>query len=306
LGKRDLALRIAASYLCLDRRADGNACGACEACRWLAAGTHPDFSLVEPPVEESADDKPQATAARSSSKTISIEQVRQVGELLALTAHRDPGRTVIIHPAEAMTASAANALLKSLEEPPAKTLFILVSHRPALLAATIRSRCQSIVVRPADQAAAERWLREQGVADAAQRLALCGGAPLEAAAIDSDPSWRRRRDFIERLCEPGSDGVSLAGQFRDISPHVILAWLQTWTLDLALMRFRARVRYHADLSELAARLARDLEVGSVLKLNRRLLALQRHIHHPLNPRLLLEQMLIDCRVVLDSAQGRAR
>jgi len=298
LGKRALAIRLAESYLCGSRGGQGQACGSCESCRWLAAGTHPDFALVEPLQDEENSETTAAQVSGARARPISVDQVRQLGGLLALTGYRDAGRALVIHPAENMNAAAANALLKNLEEPPARTLFLLVTHRPALLPPTIRSRCQSVQVKLDDWDAAEAWLRMQGIENAAEQLALCGGAPLEAAAIVSDPAWGRRRDFLSGLCAEETDGVALAARFRDLAPSIIVTWLQKWTFDLLLLHFCGRARYHPDLGAIAENVAQTVDPASLARLHRRLLVMQKHIRHPLNPRLLIEQMLIDCRQVL--------
>lgn len=303
LGKRALAIRLAESYLCGSRGDQGQACGSCESCRWLAAGTHPDFALVEPLQDEENSDNTLAQGASARTRPISVDQVRQLGGLLALTGYREAGRVLVIHPAENMNAAAANALLKSLEEPPARTLFLLVTHRPALLPPTVRSRCQAVLVKLEDRDSAEAWLRRQGIEDAAEQLALCGGAPLEAVAVVSDPAWGRRRDFLSALCAEETDGVALAARFRELAPGIILSWLQKWTFDLLALRFCARARYHQDLNTIAANLASTVDPASLARLHRRLLAMQKHVHHPLNPRLLIEQMLIDCRQVLVRSKG---
>ncbi len=303
LGKRAFAIRLAESYLCGSRGREGEPCGSCASCRWLAAGTHPDFALMEPLHDEGNTETSATQAASVRTRPISVDQVRQLGGLLALTGHRDAGRVVVIHPAESMNAAAANALLKNLEEPPARTLFLLVTHRPALLPPTIRSRCQSVLIKLDDWGLAETWLRMQGFENSAEQLALCGGAPLEAAAIMSDPAWERRQEFLRGLCEEGTDGVALAEKFRELAPGIILSWLQKWTFDLLLIHFCGHARYHQDMSAVAGNFARSADPASVARLHRRLLAMQQHIHHPLNPRLLTEQMLIDCRQVLVGAKG---
>jgi DNA polymerase-3 subunit delta' len=259
--------------------------------------------LVEPLQDAENSDTTLAQGASARTRPISVDQIRQLGELLALTGYREAGRVLVIHPAENMNAAAANALLKNLEEPPARTLFLLVTHRPALLPPTIRSRCQAVLIKLEDGDSAEAWLRMQGVENAAQELALCGGAPLEAAAVVSDPAWGRRRDLLSGLCAEGSDGVALAARFRELAPGIILSWLQKWTFDLLLLHFCGRARYHRDLEAIAAKFASTVDPASVVRLHRRLLAMQKHIHHPLNPRLLIEQMLIDCRQVLLGSKG---
>ena len=305
VGKREFALRLANSCLCEDRGRDASPCGVCESCRWFLAGTHPDFALLEPIRDEPEGEGAGKSGVTAREHPINVDQIRRLGESLALSSHRQSGKVVIIYPAETMNPAAANALLKNLEEPPSRTLFILVAHRPALLAPTVLSRCQQLHIKVSDRDAAERWLKQQGIDDAALHLALCGGAPLEALASATDELQSRRPQLLRSLCESEADGVALADRFRDLPPAAILAWLQKWTFDLLHMRFFGRARYHLDLSEVTRSCAVKVDVHALSRLHRSLLAQQRHVHHPLNPRLLIEQLLIECCRVLAGAKGRA-
>ncbi len=102
--------------------------------RLLAAGSHPDFRLLERLERQ----------AGGLARNISVDQVRSLGDLLAVTPSMSPWRAIVIDSADDLEASAANALLKMLEEPPANTLFFLVSHAPGRLLPTIRSRCRRL------------------------------------------------------------------------------------------------------------------------------------------------------------------
>ena len=298
-GKRDLALALAASYLCDTPETDGHACGECESCHWLAAGTHPDFALVEPQEDEDEDAEAKAAARTPREGEITVDQVRALRELLEISAHREAGKAIVIHPAEALNVPASNALLKSLEEPPPRTVFLLVAHRPALLLPTVRSRCQLVPVRIEDPAAAQAWLGAHvSAGDPELLLSLAGGAPLAAAEIGSDAAWSRRAGFLRALSEPDADPVRLADTYRDLAPGLVLSWLQTWTFDLVALRLCGRVRYHRDLEPIAAGIAQSLDPIAATRLHRRLLAMQRYVNHPLNPRLFVEHMLIGYRRAL--------
>lgn len=302
IGKRDFALRLAAGRLCESPGEGASPCGRCESCRWFVAGTHPDFALVEPLIDDDEAEGAGKQPAGARERPINIDQIRRLGELLALTSHRQAGKVVMIHPAESMNLSAANALLKNLEEPPSPTLFLLIAHRPALLPPTVRSRCQHVQIRVVDWAATEHWLGAQGIDEADLQLALSGGAPLEALAAATNALSARRAEFLSSVASE-TDGVTLAERFRDLPPAVTLGWLQKWTFDLLCMRFTGRTRYHLDLEETTRSLSTRIDARAVGRLHRRLIGHQRHIHHPLNPRLLTEQILIDCRQVLASTEA---
>jgi DNA polymerase-3 subunit delta' len=153
-----------------------------------------------------------AAGKKRASQQITIDQVRALDEFLHVGTHRHGARVVLLNPAEAMNRATANAILKALEEPIPGTLFILVSSEPHRLLPTIRSRCQTIPMRPPPAASAIAWLRHAGVRDGEQWLALAGGSPLlalelsakgERALLDSllgqvsrmakasTPCWRR-------------------------------------------------------------------------------------------------------------------
>src|SRR5215218_365069 len=122
---------------------------------------------------------------------------------MSLSTHRAGHRVLLIHPAEAMAPAAANALLKTLEEPPPASLIVLVSDRPARLLPTIRSRCRLVTLRepPTEQALA--WLREQGVPGPEAALAAAGGAPLLARDLSAPEEVEFRRRLLAELMKPG-------------------------------------------------------------------------------------------------------
>jgi len=185
VGKLALAERFAQRLLCEKPVPGGQACDACDACRWFLRGNHPDIRYLEPETlarnlpeaEEGEEEKPRD---RKPSNQIRIEQTRALGDFVHLGSHRGGRRVVIVHPAEDMNTATANSLLKMLEEPPAGAVFLLVSHRPARLLPTIRSRCVPVPVPVPDAKAAAAWLTAQGLRNAGQWLAFAGGAPLRA------------------------------------------------------------------------------------------------------------------------------
>ncbi len=171
LGKRAFAEAFVALALC-EQRGDV-ACGRCRACQLLAAGSHPDRVRVG--LEERDDGK-----LRSE---IVVEQIRRLSERLAMTPQFGGLQLVLIDPAEAMNAAAANALLKTLEEPTRGTVIVLVSDAPGRLVATIRSRCQRIEFKPPSREQVLAWLAAQGVAEGAASLDAASGNPGRALAL---------------------------------------------------------------------------------------------------------------------------
>lgn len=217
VGKLALAERIAQLLLCEHSELARRPCGACDACRWYLAGNHPDFRRLEPealmrdaPESEDAEEGP-AKRTKQPSLVIKVEQVRALADFLYIGSHRGKRRVALVHPAEDMNPNAANALLKGLEEPPPGAVFLLVSHRPARLLPTVRSRCVAIPVPIPVAEVARKWLAEQGAKDAERWLAYAGGAPLRAMEYASDAAAHDRairspgivedREALERLAE---------------------------------------------------------------------------------------------------------
>lgn len=181
LGKRALADALAAAALCENRRADGFACTECRACLLLAAGTHPDRMHLS---FEMRDD------GKTPRSEIVIEQIRTLSAQLSLSSQFGGMQVVTIDPADRLNPSAANALLKTLEEPSGSTVIILVSDQPSRLPATIRSRCQRIQINSPSHTQALDWIRERGIPDSDAELALVAmldnpGRALEALGDDS-------------------------------------------------------------------------------------------------------------------------
>ncbi len=163
MGKVQVADLLARRLLCATPGADGLACGRCRGCHLFTAGTHPDLKLVTLELNEKTD------KLRSD---ILIDQVRELGAWFALTPQLGGAQVALIHPADTMTTSASNALLKTLEEPSRDRYLLLVTDRPSRLPATIRSRCQRLEFRAPSRAEAAAWLRSQGHGDAAVGPAL--------------------------------------------------------------------------------------------------------------------------------------
>jgi len=305
IGKLDFVRKLAQSLACDSPTANGTACGECQSCRWFAAGSHPDYRELRPEAVRSVEADDGADAAndeladeaigrrrRKPSEEIKIEEVRALRDFIHLSAHRSGGKTIVICPAEALNPNAANALLKNLEEPPAGTRFILISHRPYRLPATIISRCQQIALAPPTAAIAEQWLREQGAAEPALSLAQTGNAPLAALQLAADEYWAQRKMVLGALSKRHFNALELAEAVRDYPLPRLLGWLQRWSYDLLLAKSTGRVRYNPDYEAALAQTAAALDALKLARYHRLLVGWQRIVHHPLNPRLFAEQLLL--------------
>lgn len=188
LGKRAFVQRFVNGLMC-EQPLDGDACGHCRRCLLRAAGSHPDlvkltFGLRKDGVQRSE---------------IVVDQVRELSVRLAMSSQFGGWQVALIDPADAMNPAAGNALLKTLEEPAAQTMLVLIADAPWRLPQTIRSRCQRIEFQLPDTATAMAWLRDQGVADAAAALAAAGGNPGLAAAWATEGALERRREVRKDL-----------------------------------------------------------------------------------------------------------
>ena len=196
LGKHALALHLAQGLLCETPQADGLACGACPGCRLVVAGEHPDLMRVELTEVDEEDGELKAI------DTIPVKRIRALIDFALLTSHRQRAKVAVIAPAERMHVAAANALLKTLEEPPPGTFLILVSDRIGGLPATIVSRCRRMRVPLPAPENARAWLAAQGVAAPKLALAQAGGAPLAALALAGAEWQTERRAWLGALAEP--------------------------------------------------------------------------------------------------------
>jgi DNA polymerase-3 subunit delta' len=291
-GKLALAERFAQALLCEADRSQSAPCGSCAACRWFLAGSHPDVRYVEPEAiarqaASAEDDEAPAVKPVKPSREIKIDQIRALADFINLGSHRGGARIAILHPAEDMNAAAANALLKSLEEPPPGTVFLLVSHRPWRLPPTVRSRCIAVAVPLPEPEAACAWLAAQGVANADRWLAFAGGSPRRALELATGEHCEALEAVIR-----APEAADLHSAFRVESREtleLLADALQKYALDRAFHALAGRRKYFPAAgggAERAPAGARDW-----LSFARRVGELRLLVRHPLNPRLVAAEML---------------
>ena len=306
IGKQAFGMALAQALLCESPAADGAACDHCSACNWFTAGAHPDFRLLAPATETDPDLEPEeGTKKAKPSPWISVDQVREVHDFIHVSSHRGGRKVVLVCPAEALNANAANALLKNLEEPPPLTHFLLISHRPHRLPRTIVSRCRQLSLQQPDRATALAWLGERGVADAEVALAQASGAPLLALAACEGDELAGRRDFLARIAPVDFDPLAVAENFRELPLERFINWLQKWTYDIAARRMLGSVRFNPDFARELAVIAARVEPLAALRLHRKLVRDQRNIHHPLNGRLYIESVLLAYAAIVDPQRKAA-
>jgi DNA polymerase-3 subunit delta' len=304
LGKTQLALSLAKRLLCEVAQGAEMGCGACPSCGWFEQGNHPDFRLLQPDalgVAEAGEGPGGRDSAEASSKQIRIDQVRDLQSFLRIGTHRGGLRVALIRPAEAMNPATANALLKSLEEPPPGTLLMLVSSDPERLLPTVRSRCQVVSIHLPERRVATEWLSSQGIADPDAALSFAAGAPL--AAIEQAPQGAQRATLVELLGTPGLDPVRGAERLLDAAPSDVVNWLQQWIYDLVRVRFGGAPRYHPGAAELLSRTAAKADPIRLTRLARRIAEARALALHPLNPRLFFEDLLMQYRKLSGGVDG---
>lgn len=299
LGQYTLGLAMAQAWLC-DRPTPQGACGACDSCHALDVRVHTDLAVLMPetvmlelgwPLSEKAqaeiDDK-----KRKPSKEIRVEAMRDTIEFAQRTSGRGRGKAVLIYPAERMNAVTANALLKTLEEPPGDVRFVLASESAHQLLPTIRSRCQAHTLTwPAD-AEALQWLQGQGVAPeaAAALLRAAGGRPDDALRLQAAG---RHPKAWSALPKSVAQGELMA--FADWSPPEAVDALQKLCHDMLAVRTGAQPRFF---------LPADLPAGGTIPAlaawSKELAQTARTQEHPYNTGLLIESLVSRARSALNS------
>ncbi|HVP70677.1 MAG TPA: DNA polymerase III subunit delta' [Gemmatimonadaceae bacterium] len=298
IGKHALALGFAQALLCETPQADGLACGHCPSCRYAVAGQHPDLMRVELLA-------PDADGIIAEVDTITIDRIRTLTEFAQLTSHRQRAKVALIEPADRMNVPAANALLKTLEEPPPDTYLILVTEQPARVPPTILSRCRKLAAPLPSAEEARAWLVDQGVASPELVLAQMGGAPLSALACADPAVQSERRAWLAALARPGQLSVAglaariEAGGRDERKARLVRAvdWLIAWASDLARVRAGDSARQNPDAVDALARLASQVAPVALFRYHRQLLGERALLAHPLQPRLVAEALLIDYKAL---------
>lgn len=287
LGKRLFADRLSQALLCQQPAAEGAPCGRCSECRLVAVGNHPDLQRILPDTD-------------SASGEIKVHAIRELIALENLTSQRGHGKIIQIVPAEALNRSAANSLLKTLEEPTDHSLLLLIADDATRLPATIRSRCQHLACLPPPESLALPWLKAMLHAPPAPPellLRLAQGAPLKALTMaQADALALRQQGFQQFLgiVEGREDPLSVAAAWQSQNTALFMALALGWLCDIARLMGDPQARYLGNpdfqdaLSVLAVRLPRDRLHAFLQRLLRaRALPLA-----TVNRQLLLESLLI--------------
>ncbi|WP_229521231.1 DNA polymerase III subunit delta' [Massilia sp. IC2-477] len=303
VGKADFMETFAQALLCENVRPDGHACNACASCGWFLQNNHPDYRRVRPEaleddpageVEEGGETATKAKSTKAPSKEIKIEQVRALGDFMNISTHRQGLRVVVLYPAEALNMPASNALLKTLEEPPPGTVFLLASNSLDRLLPTILSRCRKFALPMPAHDEALAWLKAQGVQDADSWLREQGGAPL-AALAEAEAGSREEMDvLLHFLANPSVEGsLRAAEKLAKAQLSALVAWQQRWLYDVLSVKLSGRIRYYPRYQKELAGLAGRVATGN---LNRAIKAANERravADHPLSAKLFVEDMLLE-------------
>jgi DNA polymerase-3 subunit delta' len=286
-GKSAFAIHAAQALLCQNVSNAGDVCGSCHHCSLVITHAHPNIYYVSPEKDGHA---------------IKVDQIRELSEFVQQSSLKGAHRFVIINPAHSMNMNAANALLKTLEEPASGAVIILISDQISHLPATIRSRCQRILFQRPDQQIALKWLRSQQTTDQMQPeklLRLAHGAPLAALSLIQDDIMPLRDDIFQsllKLAEKRIDPLTLAAKWQKLDPVKWMDMISAWAADLVRLQFGAKTTQLAnqDYEGMLNSCAKRMPVKCNLRLLEDVLGAQRQMQAGINfnKQLLLESVLI--------------
>lgn len=211
LGKREFVRRFVQGLLCQHSQG-GEACRACRSCLLFDAGTHPDYVSLSYGLRKDGVQR----------QDIVVDQVRDLSARLATASQFGGWQIASIDPADGMNAAAANALLKTLEEPASQTMLILVANAPWRMPATIRSRCQRIDFQLPAREEALAWLQQLGIRDASSALEAAGGNPGLARAWAEEGALAQRQEVRKDLAALASgrgDAMEIGRRWLDDAPE---------------------------------------------------------------------------------------
>lgn len=283
LGKHSLAKQFAHSLLCSKPQDGGSCCGRCNSCLLVKADTHPDLIHIQPDEEK---------------KTISINQIRNVLADTYLKPQFETHRVIIISPADVMTASAANAFLKCLEEPGERTVFILISDKPNKLPATIVSRCQRLSITFPETQVLYEWLKGQGIGHNQETLLnLVKGSILKTQQLSDDGLLKQRTDcFNDWLTLANHTGhpAVISEKWQKLPETELINWLISWVTDLikCACGINRELLSNQDLIKSLQSVSQQLELKGLYGLYDRLLSSRQQLGTQINFQIMIEEILV--------------
>jgi len=341
IGKFEFGVHLAKALLCESSGPiESKPCNHCEACHWFDTANHPDFIALVPETHRTllphadyeSDDLPKKGKSiredsdgeppdKKEKKNISIEETRQAIESLSIGSHRGGNRVILIYPLEMLRSDSANTLLKSLEEPPANTIFILLSDRLDRILPTIRSRCRLLGAPRPDRAMGLEWLNSKvsNLSDAKFNFADIetiydeqGGAPY---SVLNSLLARHNKDEKDELTialqasrfllQSMSQGYRInwletAEKIHKAQYSILLATMQRWVSDLQSMTQGGSPRYYPKHLSTIQALAQRVNNSRLLLFWKSLILSRRHENHPLATRVQLEALLSQYQQVFEA------
>ena len=299
VGKLTLAKDLAQAVNC--EAGPGEPCGDCNQCQRIRHGAHTDVRIVDVALSRQVE-------GRETVNAITIDTIRELEHSLNLNPFESSRSVVIIDNAPAMTTEAANALLKTLEEPPPGVLLILTAQDETDLLPTIRSRCQTLTLLPMHHDRMVEHLTQErsatpGQADALYRLSKgCLGWALTALA---DPTvLEQRRADIARIVEVTSAGLAekfayagevatIFGSDRSTAQALLILWLRWWRDLLILKTGSPDWLQNTDEEQALRQQAQDLQTSDIAGFIRRITDTMSAMEANANPRLALETLMVN-------------
>jgi len=340
IGKFEFALKLAKALLCESpNKVQSKPCNHCEACHWFDTANHPDFTALVPEThrsllphadyesEESSkkgkgsrDESDGEPAEKKEKKNISIEETRNAIEALSIGSHRGGNRVILIYPLETLRNDSANTLLKSLEEPPPQTIFILLADRLDRVLPTIRSRCRLLSAGRPDRAEGVDWLRSQianisgatfNDADIESLYDEQGGAPY--AVLDSliarhnkdekdelSIAIQSSRFLLQSMSQGGRiQWLETSEKIHKAQFSFLLATMQRWSSDLQSVAQGGMPRYYPKHNSTLQALSQQVRIPKLLQFWKSLAQYRRHENHPLATRVQLEALLSQYQQVFE-------
>jgi DNA polymerase-3 subunit delta' len=333
IGKFEFAITLAKALICESTQGkQSKPCNRCDACHWFDSGNHPDFIALVPETHRkflphgdfendvdvskkskvSQADSDGEPAEKKEKKIISIEETRSAIEGLSIGSHRGGNRVILVYPLEMLRSDSANTLLKSLEETPSNTIFILLADRLDHVLPTIRSRCRLISAPRPDRTLGLAWLQDQLPRFAGIKVAPAeiesvydeqGGAPYDVLASlvarhnkdEKDEltiSLQASRYLLQSMAlGPRINWLEAAEKTSKARYSVLLATMQRWVSDLQSVMQEGMPRYYPKHELTIHGLAQQARLAKLLHFWMMLIQSRRHESHPLATRIQIEALL---------------
>jgi DNA polymerase-3 subunit delta' len=339
IGKFEFDIVLAKALLC-ETSTGSKPCNHCEACRWFNSANHPDFIALVPETHrkllphgdfDSETESPKKSKVsqadvdsdapeKKEKKSIAIEDARSAIEGLSIGTHRGGNRVILVYPLEMLRPDSANTLLKSLEEPPKNTIFILLADRLDRVLPTIRSRCRLLSAPRPDRASGLLWLRKQLSSMADLKISDAdmesiydeqGGAPYSVLESLIARHNKDEKDELtiaiqasRYLLQAMSQGARInwldaADKTQKARYSVLLATMQRWVSDLQSCAQMGSPRYYPKHESAIKTLAQQARLPKLLRFWKSLIQARRHENHPLATRIQLEALLSQYQQVFE-------